>query len=111
MTKKGKVEKHTSYPIDLGNLEVEEFEDGTCEFVFKPEEAHDVASHLTRAMTHLWKDRKKCPNCGGIVPEIHVEWKGRQYQFTCYKIVSLKSGKVLLKTNYKKFGEYCKRLS
>jgi hypothetical protein len=66
----------------------------------------DVAGQLAIAIQDIWKNRKKCPNCGGIVPEITVQWEEREYRFACWKIVSKKSGKTLLETDYKKLAHY-----
>jgi len=47
-----------------------------------------------------------CPNCGGLLPELSVIFENKLYKFTCYEIESMKTGKVLKKTDYKKLGEY-----
>lgn len=50
-----------------------------------------------------------CPNCGGILPELQFEYKGKTYCFTCYRIE--KDGKAIVKTDYEKFAEYCRGMS
>lgn len=99
------VEKHRSYLIDLRGYSVHKDKSETM-ISFTDEDPYDVSSDLALAIWHLRKDRKNCPNCGGIVPEITVKWKDREYRFTCYKIVSLKSGKTLSRTDYKRMRDY-----
>ena len=47
-----------------------------------------------------------CPNCGGLLPELSVIFENKLYKFTCYEIESMKTGKVLKKTDYKKFQNF-----
>jgi hypothetical protein len=99
--KKHKIEKHQYSLIDLRGMK--RYKE---DLRFQTVDCIDIARELAGAIYDIWKNRKKCPNCGGIVPEITVEWEGRQYRFTCYKIVSKKSGKTLLETDYKKLAHY-----
>ena len=64
----------------------------------------EIASELTSAIDNLFKKRSKCPNCGGIMPEINVLYKGKMFKFACYDIV--RGRKSILKTDYEKLGKY-----
>jgi hypothetical protein len=47
-----------------------------------------------------------CKVCGGLKEEIAINFDGKSYRFTCYRIDSLKTNKKLKETDYKKFAEY-----
>jgi hypothetical protein len=51
-------------------------------------------------------EARNCNRCGGVLPELIFEYMGKEYRFTCYQITD-ENGKVIAKTNYKKFSEYC----
>jgi hypothetical protein len=73
-------------------------------------DAEAIAYLLLNGLTGISKDLKLCPNCGGIVPELRVEYDGKDFWFTCYKIVDSKTQKTTFETDYEKFGRYARTL-
>jgi len=97
--------KHTSTVINLRSAVMWD-DESTC---IPEDDASAIASALTKAIDGLFKERSNCPNCGGIIPEICVLYKGKTFKFTCYDIVRCK--KSLLKTDYKLMESYCQALN
>jgi hypothetical protein len=88
--------KHHSSPIDLRKAEVGK-ELGNFD-------AFAIVTDFANAIQTIDEEMSNCPNCGGIVPEICVLYKGKVFKFTCYDIV--KGKKSLLKTDCKLMESY-----
>lgn len=69
-----------------------------------------IGSELVGAIKHIWEQRRICPVCGGIVPELTIEYQGRVLHFTCWEIKDTR-GRKLIETDYDKFGKYAAALS
>lgn len=91
--------EHVSYPIWLNPPENEE----------DTEENNDDIVFSLRAILEKIAASKKCPNCGGLVPELYLNYKGKEYFLTCYQIVE--NDKLIAQTDYKKFAKYCTLIS
>ena len=88
--------KHESSVIDLRKSEIGK-ELGNFD-------AFAIVTAFANAIQSLDEEMSHCPNCGGIVPEICILYKGKVFKFTCYDIVRGK--KSLLKTDYKLMESY-----
>jgi len=67
---------------------------------------------IDKAITAFFEEEmmkpKHCPNCGGVLPELAFEYKGKRFRFTCYRIEE--NDKVIVKTDYAKFAKYCGKI-
>jgi len=72
------------------------------------EESHALKTikGLERVLEHNISKAVNCPSCGGLVPEISFIWRGREYWFTCYKIVDFDRHEIVAETDYSKFAKY-----
>jgi hypothetical protein len=52
------------------------------------------------------RNLEHCPTCGGLLPEFILQFKGKQYWFTCYQI--RKNDKLIVQTDYGKLAEHLK---
>lgn len=86
---KGKPQTHNGFIL---TLEDSEFMIGLREFL-----QEDMANP------------KHCPNCGGMLPELSFDYKGKRFRFTCYMIEQ--DGKIIAKTDYAKFAKYCRAMT
>ena len=83
--------------------------DGFLEYVVDDIKLCLHADFMVELRKFLQEDMAKpkyCPNCGGMLPELSFEYKGKRFRFTCYMIEE--NGKTLAKTDYAKFAKYCK---
>ena len=65
-----------------------------------------IVSQLKHYLREELGEAKNCPNCGGLLPELTLVYKGKTYSFTCTQIIG-KRGWVIAKTNYEQFSKYC----
>ena len=95
----------------LDNGDLEAVEDG--EFIeYQIDDAKFSLNVMVNLRQFLQEDMvkpKHCPNCGGMIPELSFEYKGKRFRFTCYMIEE--NGKTIAKTDYTKFAKYCKAMT
>ena len=120
-----KHDEHTVQSVDLTNIDPEWFRmttsDGIDEFETCipakeidnfDKKLEDVGESFVKAMISLSKNLRRrdahCKVCGGLKEEIAVDFESKRYFFTCFKVESLKTQKILLETDYQKFSKYGK---
>jgi hypothetical protein len=114
-------EKHHGEAVDVTKLNPEWFKekkvDGEehAEFaLYQPLELELRAAgmNLVLAMKSLSRKLKgkdaNCKVCGGLKEELSIDFDGKRYYFTCYRIESLKTKRKHKETDYQKFYEYLK---
>ncbi len=73
-------------------------------------ELQEVGKNLARVIKSISRKLKgkdaHCKVCGGLKEEIAIDFDGKRYVFTCYRIDSLKTKRKLKGTNYQKFVEH-----
>ncbi len=74
---------------------------------------------IRKTLKTLLEQKKHCPNCGGLVPELSFLMDGKEFLFVCHAIVQRESWtwdaqkeihtpqKTLAQTDYKQFAKYC----
>jgi len=106
MTKKQPKAIH--YPISVPLFTEKMGKDGIE--IWCPWSLKERFTRLKRDLKKLLKHPKICRNCGAINVDLVLEDEERQYYFTCWKVVD-NEGKLLAETDYKRFSEYCGKLT
>lgn len=106
-------EAHTSFEIDLRHVKILRMKD----YLLTPVSLDDLSkgvkhadAAIARALFNLGK-LEHCSVCGGLYPEITMLFANKRYLFTCYRVETLKRGKMLMQTDYKRMSEYLRGYS
>lgn len=92
--------------LDNGDLEAKVIGDFIEYQIEDAKFSQNIMVNLRQFLQGDMAKPKHRPNCGGILPELSLEYKGKRFRFTCYMIEE--NGKTLVKTDYAKFAKYCK---
>lgn len=69
-----------------------------------PMSCRSICKSLRFFLSESLKSATKCPECGGILPDLCIAHRGRAYLFTCTKIEE--NGKVLAETDYARLSAH-----
>lgn len=90
-------DKHPTHIINANpNLRID------LDYCLEKEVGADVLSVLRELSEGVYY---RCPNCGGLLPEIVFHTADRDFLFTCTQIAG-KEGKVIAETDYKLMENY-----
>ncbi len=70
-----------------------------------------LITHFRKWLQRMLANPEHCPICGAIIHELVIQYEGKEYWFTLWKIKDINKDKAIIETDYKKFARYCKAIA
>ena len=103
-----KSDTHQTHTIKIDDsFSVVKFGSNMAGTNFNPDVLEDQAIDIVRGFLSVFQSKfRYCKVCGGIIPELSVEYRDKEYFFTLWKITE--KGKTVKETKYKRLAKHLK---